>query len=466
MQLEGLKLEPGIKIEAPLPPPPPYYIRTFGNNLASPIGQVLLIGTTALAYDTTDNLYATGLGYTTVMGNQGVTVKFNVDTTVGWQKFLSTESTSDYTFLYSASVDNSNNLYVTGVVTKNWQDATKSPTFQIAKYNSSGTILWQRDLGYGFSTFVPNFGTGVVVEKSTGDIYMAGDVLNGTLGSQTTDMTIVKYDASGAIQWAKEIGTSGTNDHCNAVELDSTGNVYIAGSTTYSGQNSAALVKYNPSGTLLWQRALSGTTSGNPDQFNCITLDSSNNIFVCGNTYTTLNVGIIAKYNSAGTLLWQRQIFSGDFAVLLYGISVDNVGNVYAVGVKNSQGLIVKYDTSGNLQWQRNLTASSTSGSMNINLSSITFDSADIMTIGGDVNQSTDSNMLIIKLPSDGTLLGTYEVNGIDIVYTEDNLTDSALTFTPVTPNMNSATVNYIDAGPSTLTESTSSFVNTVTPIL
>jgi hypothetical protein len=112
MQLEGLKLEPGIKIEAPTLPIP-YYVRTFGEDLSAPgARQTIIGGGNALVYDTEDNLYITGLGYTSSAGNQGVTVKFNPATTVDWQKFLSTGSTSDYTFLYSASRDNSNNLYV------------------------------------------------------------------------------------------------------------------------------------------------------------------------------------------------------------------------------------------------------------------------------------------------------------------------------------------------------------------
>lgn len=466
MQLEGLTMEAGMKIELP-PAPVDYYIRTFGSDLSAPVGQAGMGGTTALVYDNLDNLYATGYGYTGSV-YQGLTAKFNPDTTVDWQTGLYASS-SDYIYMHSINLDSSNNVYVSGTITLSWLSGTKSPTYQIAKYNTSGALQWQRDLGYGFTSFVPNFGQGIVVENSTGNLYVAGDNVVGSIGSQSTQMTVIKYNSSGAIQWARTIGEIGTDDHCNSVALDSTGNIYLAGSTVYSGQNAAALVKYNSSGALQWQTCLTGSTSSNANQFNSITIDSSNNIFVCGNTVVgSSNVGIIAKYNSSGNLLWQRYItLAGGIAVLLYGIAVDSSGNVYASGAGNTyNGYIVKYDTNGSLQWQRKVAGThSTYGVMAVSLTSMSFDSQGIMTIGGSISKNTYINMFIMKLPSDGTLTGTYEVNGITINYAVGDLIESALTFTSATPTMNSESITYGDAGPSSLNNASSSFVNTVTQI-
>lgn len=465
MQLQGLTLGAGMKIEIP-PVPVDYYIRTFGINLSAPVGQAGMNGTTAITYDNYDNLYATGIGYTGSI-YQGLTAKFNPDTTVNWQKSLSVGS-GDYIYLYSVSLDNSNNVYVAGTVALNWLASTKSTTYQIAKYNTNGVLQWQRNLGYGFTSFVPNFGQAIVVENSTGNLYVAGDNVVGSVGSQTTEMTVVKYNSSGTIQWARVLGRIGTDDHCYSMALDSTGNVYLAGSSVYTSLNVAALVKYNSSGALQWQVGLSGTTSGNPTQFNCITVDSSNNIFVCGSTViSSITVGIVAKYNSSGTLLWQRYVSITGTVALLYGIAVDSSGNVYASGTGNTyNGIIVKYDTNGNLQWQRRVIGvHPTYGVMSINLTSIAFDSQDTMTIGGSITSNAYNNMFIMKLPSDGTLTGAYSVNGITINYIAGGFTASALTFIPVTTTMNSATVTYGSAGPSTLSNASSSYVNTVTQI-
>ena len=475
MQLEGLTIKSGMKIELPAAPVD-YYICTFGTNLTSnpvPIRQAYITGTSALVYDTDDNLYVTGTGYNTSVYRsvyQGVTVKFNTSATVDWQTSLSASS-SDYPAMYSINLDSSNNVYVAGAFTRNRQDITKSPTYQIAKYNTNGALQWQRNLGYGFTSFVPNFGQGLVVEKSTGNFYVTGDTVIGSIGSQTTQMTLIKYNSSGIIQWARQIGRSGTNEHSNAVALDSTGNVYIAGSTTYSGQNAASIVKYNSSGVLQWQTCLSGTTNSNSNEFSSITIDSSDNIFVCGHTTTisNLTVGMIAKYNSSGTLIWQRKI-SNPSIVKLYGISTDNEGDVYAVGIPGSYyGLVVKYSTSGELQWQRRVSGEhSTLGFAIIQFSSIAFDSSNNMTIGGSVTPDdarSNSDMLILRLPPDGTLTGTYGVNGYQITYGADVNTSEPLTQTPVTSTMTSESVTYAEAGPSTLDSSSTSFVNIVTQI-
>lgn len=472
MKLERLTLGTGMKIEFPVT----YYILTFGSNLTSgPLtsNQTFISGSSALAYDTDGNLYATGLGYTTSSGNKGITVKFNATTVdVTWQNSLSTGSTSDYNNFNTIDVDNSNNLYVAGTSTTSWQAATKYSTYQIAKYDTDGILQWQRNLGYGAVTSVPAFGQGLVVEKSTGNLYVTGDNVVGSVSStQTTEMTLIKYNSSGSILWSKIIGTSGTNDHSKAVALDSTGNVYIVGSTTYSGQNAAAIVKYNSSGVLQWQKCLSGTTNSNRNEFSSITIDSSDNIFVCGTTtipISNLTVGMIAKYNSSGTLIWQRQIYNTSIC-LLYGISTDSAGNVYAVGETFLTGLVVKYSTSGALQWQRKISGEHTTlGYAIIQFSSIAFDSSNNMTIGGSVvpdDARSNSNTLILKLPPDGTLTGTYEINGYQITYATDTNVSGPLAQTPVTSTMTGATIDYIDAGPSTLGDSSTSFVNTVTQI-
>jgi hypothetical protein len=472
MQLQGLKLEPGMTIELP---PPPYYVCTFGNNFSPSTNSgnvyAYMTGTSALKYDNDNNLYATGLGYTSDIGNQGLTAKFNTKYNVDWQKRLSTGSTNDSTSFNSLSLDNSNNLYVCGRVTKNWQSQYKYPTYQIAKYNTNGGLVWQRDLGTAATNSDPNFGKGIVVEKSTDNIYVVGDMVSGSpVSYQFSDMTIVKYNSLGVIQWAKQIGTSGTNDHCNAVALDSTGNVYMAGSTTYSGAPAAVVVKYNSSGVLQWQVCLAGPTNGDPNQFNGIVIDSSNNIYVSGYSYNptlSLTVGIIAKYDSSGTLLWQRQLYTAGSANIFEGLALDSSENVYAVGSgKIYQGVIVKYNSAGVLQWQRGVSGSYTSGTVGASLTSITFDSSDIMTVGGYVYANgVNQNMLIMKLPSDGTLTGTYLVNGISINYNVQNYTGATLNFTPAISTMTSVTVNYINAGASNLSSPAGSFVNKVTPI-
>ena len=72
--------------------------------------------------------------------------------------------------------------------------------------------------------------------------------------------------------------------------------------------------------------------------------------------------------------------------------------------------------------------------------------------------------MFIFKVPSDGTLTGTYVVNGITINYDTINYTDAVLTYTATTLTMTSA-MPIPSSNSSSLVDASSTFVNTVTLI-
>ena len=132
-------------------------------------------------------------------------------------------------------------------------------------------------------------------------------------GANLLDIFLIKYNSSGTKQWTKQLGTS-SDDRGNGVTTDSSGNIYVTGSTeggldgnTNSGDYDIFLVKYNSSGTKQWTKQL-GTSSG--DGGNGVITDSSGNIYVTGSTGGDLdgntNSGetdiFLVKYNSSGII--------------------------------------------------------------------------------------------------------------------------------------------------------------------
>lgn len=176
----------------------------------------------------------------------------------------------------------------------------------------------------------------------------------------------------------RQAGTTAT-DNARGVALDSSGNIYLAGSTlgALDGNLSAGgedlfLLKYGPTGTLLWSRQF-GTVAG--DGANAVAVDSFGNVYVAGFTLASLpgapvgNSGgsdlFLIKYSADGTPLWVRQLGSAG-SDEARGVAVDAEGQVYVAGTTSgtlpgignaSAGgedlFLAKYDSTGILQWVR-----------------------------------------------------------------------------------------------------------------
>ena len=149
------------------------------------------------------------------------------------------------------------------------------------------------------------------------------------------------------------------------VDFDSEGNVYVTGASPDLPSNGFRhdiyTIKYAPDGTQVWLRAYNNaddTTNQNDDP-NWLTVDALDHVIVVGSTHTNAagNEAVLLKYDSNGTLLWER-LFGGPGVTSDYGffVAVDPAGNVYAAGRSfgdNWDFIIVKYDAAGNQQWQR-----------------------------------------------------------------------------------------------------------------
>lgn len=290
-------------------------------------------------------------------------------TTAVWTKLLGTTANE---VGHAVALDTSGNIYITGETSGNLDGQTNTGRNDIflAKYDSSGTKQWVRLVG----TPLQDRAYGVAVDSS-GNVFIAGCV-QGSVDGQTyaggNDIVIAKYDSSGTKQWARLLGTTGS-DVASAIALDLSGNVYITGSTngmldgqTNAGSNDIFVAKYGSSGTKEWVRLLGSTMS---DQGNGIAVDSSGNISVTGYAGGTIdgqayagNSDIVtAGYDSSGTKQWTR-LFGTASTDKGNGIALDSSGNIFITGstMGSPDGLanagmsdifIVKYDTSGTKQW-------------------------------------------------------------------------------------------------------------------
>jgi len=240
----------------------------------------------------------------------------------------------------------------------------------VTKVNSTGT-------GLVYSTYLagsPDSGEaeGIAVDSS-GNAYVTGSTystnFSTTAGAfQTTyaagrqDAFVTKLNATGtALVYSTYLG-GGYYDSGNGIAVDSSGNAYVAGSTSsadfpttpgafqtsYNGGVSDGFVtKLNATGTaLVYSTYLGG--SGGQDGGNGIAVDSSGDAYVTGSTFDTdfpttagafqttfggVIDAFVTKLNAGGTALIYSTYLGGSAEDNGTRIRLDSSGNAYSTGL-------------------------------------------------------------------------------------------------------------------------------------
>jgi hypothetical protein len=393
-----------------------------------------------IAVDLSGNVYVAGI----ITGNNYLLTKYNKVGAIQWQRKLGT--CNDNGFGNILAIDSSGNSYVVGSINE-----AGNVNLILFKYDTSGTFQWQKKLTGASS----ENGYGVAVDSS-GNVYVSG--ATDSQGAGNNDAIIVKYNSSGTVQWQRRLGGTG-NDIAYDVAVDSSANFYIVGiAGTVFGGSDVLIAKYDTSGTIQWQKRLGGASQDNGKS--AAVVDSSGNIYLSADTNSS-GAGsydaLIAKYDTSGTLQWQRT-FGSASSDINFGIAVDSTGSAYVTGQSSSNLFIVKYDTSGTIQWQRSLSSSGDEAGY-----AIAVDSVGAMYVTGYTTVSDPSSqydVLIVKLPTDGSLTGTYG----SFTYAVTTLTSATSTLSDGSASLTAATATLTEGTP-TLTASTPTLTSALTRV-
>jgi len=360
--------------------------------------------------DSSGNLYVASTAGTNT--NNYNIAKYNSGMTLQWQY----DYNLNYDSLSKIAVDSSSNIYICGQ-----QGSGDSYGANVVKLNSSGEIQWQKILGPSNNATLAK---GVAFDSS-GNVYISGQ----SGYDATTYGLIAKYNSSGTLQWQKRVaqsdGSSGV--YFNDIVLDSSGNPHVCGNFI----DNFIVMKYNPSGDVVWQKTL-GIAGGTTERALEIAMDSSNNVYVTGyqdiaGDYSDSGV-LTAKYNSSGDLQWKRRLNYPSASYPTneygYGIGVDSSGNSYVGGftTQDYDFILVKYNTSGTIQWQRRLGSGKQEFVNGVNVDS----SGNIYIAGNTQDFNNTGQGFFAVLPGDGSKTGSYEVGPRTMVYSSINFTDSA----------------------------------------
>ncbi|MBZ0136588.1 MAG: tandem-95 repeat protein [Planctomycetes bacterium] len=339
----------------------------------------------ALAIDASNDVYVTG--YATIGGQRDfATVKYDGTTgATAWTggSFVngaaiwnSTTGSEDEAFAIAV---NAAGVYVTGRSYNGTfydyatiaYDPAGSVQWGSVPFNNNGALLWNSTANRDDNAYAIALG-------SSGEVYVTGFSFTGSNFGYAT----VKYNSAGAIQWGAVPGNdngaiiwthpaNGTRA-ANDVIVDGAGDVIITG-YTYNGANyDFATIKYNSAGAAQWTGGgfINGAviwnnpTVNNWDFGRALAVDSSNNIFVTGDSSNgTNNDYATIKYTPAGAPAWSGGSFING-AVVMAGTG-NGADEAYAVVTRGTDAYItgrswngsnndyatIKYDAAGAEVW-------------------------------------------------------------------------------------------------------------------
>lgn len=259
----------------------------------------------------------------------------------------------------------------------------------LAKFSPEGKCIWMKSAGgegasgqygsialdhqnniliSGIAGSIMNFGGGVQLRSEKGGAYVA------------------KYSNDGRLLWAK----GSENVQFQGLDSDKENNVYAGGffegnvsfdeaALSPKGKTDACLVKYSPTGKVLWAKNFGGEGG---EIASCET-DLSGNVYLAGLFFsktivvgddTLKNMGtinhFISKFNKDGNLLWMKSAGGNNGegpAAATREFHIDQKGNAFCTGsnwseftfagrkIKPVAGsediMILKYDKDGNEIW-------------------------------------------------------------------------------------------------------------------
>ena len=268
----------------------------------------------------------------------------------------------------------------------------------IAKFSSSGTLLWDEDYAAG----ADRAPYAIAFDRKNAVIVVGQCSVGPDTG---VDGAVVKWTAGGAFQWAKTLsGAGAVYDTTSGVGTDANNNVYVSG-TAGGTRASAVLRSYTPAGRQRWS-VTAGQATRNT-RFVALVVKGAG-VYAAGDCHGADGGFIAAKYTLRGKRVWglKTRIFQEEGAAAT-GLAVDST-NAVVVGGEASEiapgGMDVpalwKLTPAGKTAWHRELTGT---GWSNGGFAALAVDAADRIYAAG---------MSGAHQPASGTLVMRYSAKG------------------------------------------------------
>ncbi len=272
------------------------------------------------AVDTSDSIYVAGstqdqLEENISSGNEDAfLMKFSSVGNIEWIKQWGTSGIDN---ARAVNVNIDDNIVITGRMASEIEGEITYGYWDgfVSKFDSDGEIVWTEFFGLEAYEVTPQ----TIVSDEFGDIFISG-IISGTFENNTSagnyDVFAAKFTKDGAMSWAKQWGTDQSDFGTMAIDIDSNGDLFVAGSTEgvmgegeNNGEVDIFLTKMNKNGEIVWTQQFGTKTH---DSVTDISIDKDGNIYASGFTMEYLDGGLLKetnlliKFNKTGKLEWQK----------------------------------------------------------------------------------------------------------------------------------------------------------------
>ena len=229
---------------------------------------------------------------------------------------------NQFDFPSDVVVDASENVYVCG---KSFIDYKYYNT--IVKFNSSGNLIWSRNLLTTDSWIYP---TDVTPKAMTLD--NSGNVL--FTGNMNDSLTIGKISPMGDVLFTKTIFIDGIGIGTgNDIVTDASGAFFVAGFVNNaSGNKDCVIFKTDQNGNFVWRKTYAGIANAD-DMATYLAIDNSSNLYVAGQVAdlsSTNTTATLVKLNASGAQQWLKSLTgTGQIEGKVTALYVDGVGQNY-----------------------------------------------------------------------------------------------------------------------------------------
>lgn len=281
----------------------------------------LLDGFVSVTTDASGNIYACGGTSTTSQLSNFLTVKYSSTGALQW------DSQYDFNNMEDVAVKlvlGGNRVRVCG----GSQNTASDWKMSMVSYNTSNGVQTGAQQTGGDNNgvdFVTDAWTDGTYTYVTGAVSNAGGL----------DWKVIKLDDDLSVLWSDTYnGSSNLDDAANSITVDAQGNVYVTGySTNGSTGKDFFTRKYNSVGSILWS-----TSNAYPgaDEATSIEIDSSGNAIVAGSTFRVSNTdfALLKLRGSNGSTVWETNYNSPyNDDDIPSNIAINDDGEIFVVGI-------------------------------------------------------------------------------------------------------------------------------------